>query len=75
MIEETSTHESAYKQVSGYAEYTDEINEPKMTIYGAMGLSKKAHAVIKKIDLTDVKTSIRMCSRCERGMGLSRSER
>ena len=56
-IEEIRPHDSAYKHVSGYAEYTDDINEPKNTIYGAIGLSKKAHALIKKIDLTDVKTS------------------
>ena len=52
-IEEIRPHDSAYKHVSGYAEYTDDINEPKNTIYGAIGLSKKAHAIIKKIDLTD----------------------
>ena len=56
-IEETRPHDSAYKHVSGYAEYTDDINEPKNTIYGAIGLSKKAHAIIKKIDLTEVKKS------------------
>ena len=56
-IEETRPHDSAYKHVSGYAEYTDDINEPKNTIYGAIGLSRKAHAIIKKIDLTDVKKS------------------
>ena len=55
-IEEIIQHDSAYKHVSGYAEYTDDINEPKNTIYGAIGLSKKAHALIKKIDLTEVKT-------------------
>ena len=37
--------------------YTDDINEPKNTIYGAIGLSKKAHAIIKNIDLTEVKKS------------------
>ena len=47
----------SYKHVSGFAEYTDDINEPKNTIYGAIGLSKKAHAIIKKIDLTEVKKS------------------
>ena len=31
-IEETRPHDSAYKHVSGYAEYTDDINEPKNTI-------------------------------------------
>ena len=56
-IEEIRPHDSAYKHVSGYAEYTDDINEPKNTIYGAIGLSKKAHAIIKNIDLTEVKKS------------------
>ena len=41
-------HDSAYKHVSGLAEYTDDIKEPKETLYGAIGLSKKAHAIIKK---------------------------
>ena len=54
-IKEIRPHDSAYKHVSGYAEYTDDINEPKNTIYGAIGLSKKAHAIIKNIDLTEVK--------------------
>ena len=49
-INDVRPHDSAYKHVSGYAEYTDDINEPKNTIYGAIGLSKKAHAIIKKID-------------------------
>ena len=56
-IEEIRPHDSAYKHVSGYAEYTDDINEPKNTIYGAIGLSKKAHAIIKNIDLAEVKKS------------------
>ena len=46
-IEEIRPHDSAYKHVSGYAEYTDDINDPKNTIYGAIVLSKKAHALIK----------------------------
>ena len=56
-IEEIRPHDSAYKHVSGFAEYTDDINEPKNTIYGAIGLSKKAQAIIKKLDLTEVKKS------------------
>ena len=50
-------HDSAYKHVSGFAEYTDDIKEPKGTLYGAIGLSKKAHAIIKKVDLSKVKSS------------------
>jgi xanthine dehydrogenase large subunit len=56
-IEEIRPHDSAHKHVSGHAEYTDDIQEPKGTLYGAIGLSKKSHAIIKKIDLTEVKKS------------------
>jgi len=54
---EKRIHDSAYKHVSGFAEYTDDIKEPDSTIYGAIGWSKKAHAIIKKLDLKDVKSS------------------
>ena len=50
-------HDSGKKHVSGFAEYTDDISEPLNTLYGAIGWSKKAHAIIKKIDLRDVKNS------------------
>ena len=54
---ENRLHDSAYKHVSGFAEYTDDIKEPDSTLYGAIGWSKKAHAIIKKIDLKDVISS------------------
>ena len=54
---EKRLHDSAYKHVSGFAEYTDDIKEPDNTLYGAIGWSKKAHAIIKKIDLKDVISS------------------
>ena len=50
-------HDSGIKHVSGLAEYTDDISEPLNTLYGAIGWSKKAHAKIKKIDLTSVRKS------------------
>ena len=53
-VEQIRPHDSAYKHVSGYAEYTDDIKEPIGTLFGAIGLSKKAHAIIKKIDLSEV---------------------
>ena len=56
-INKSRPHDSAYKHVSGFADYTDDIKEPKDTLYGAIGLSKKAHAIIKKIDLNKVKSS------------------
>ncbi len=50
-------HESAFKHVNGSAEYTDDILESQETLFGAIGWSKKAHAIIKKIDLKDVELS------------------
>ena len=53
-INEKISHDSASKHVSGLATYTDDINEPNGTLHGAIGLSKEAHALIKKIDLNEV---------------------
>ena len=53
-INEKRPHDSALKHVSGYADYTDDINEPNGTLHGAIGWSKEAHALIKKIDLSEV---------------------
>ena len=53
-INEKRPHESAIKHVSGKANYTDDIPEPPGTLYGAIGWSKKAHAIIKKINLDKV---------------------
>ena len=53
-INEKRPHDSALKHVSGYADYTDDINEPNGTLHGAIGWSKKSHALIKKIDLSEV---------------------
>ena len=53
-INEKRPHESGIKHVSGRAYYTDDIPEPLETLYGAIGWSKKAHAIIKKINLDEV---------------------
>ena len=53
-INENRPHESAEKHVTGYAQYTDDIAEPHGTIFGAIGWSKNANAIIKKIDLSKV---------------------
>ena len=53
-INENRPHESSVKHVSGQAIYTDDIAEPPGTLYGAIGWSKKSHAIIKKINLDDV---------------------
>ena len=56
-ISEERPHESSIKHVSGNAYYTDDILEPPGTLYGAIGWSKRAHAIIKKINLEEVKKS------------------
>ena len=53
-INENRPHESAVKHVTGQAYYTDDIPEPPGTLFGAIGWSKKAHAIIKKINLDKV---------------------
>jgi len=56
-INEERPHESSIKHVSGQANYTDDISEPPGTLYGAIGWSKRAHAIIKKINLDQVEKS------------------
>ena len=53
-INEKKPHESAIKHVSGLANYTDDIPETPETLYGAIGWSKKSHAIIKKMNLDAV---------------------
>ncbi|HEU0200805.1 MAG TPA: xanthine dehydrogenase molybdopterin binding subunit [Burkholderiaceae bacterium] len=48
-------HESAHLHVSGEATYVDDIPEAAGTLYAALGLSTKAHAVVKSIDLAPVR--------------------
>ena len=47
-------HESAHLHVSGEAVYIDDIPELHGTLYAALGLSERAHARIKSIDLSAV---------------------
>ena len=53
-INEKRPHESAIKHVSGKAYYVDDIPEPPGTLYGAIGWSKKSHAIIKKINFDKI---------------------
>ena len=57
LFNKSIVHDSGAKHVSGLAKYTDDINEPLNTLYGAIGWSKNAHAKIKRIDLNAVKNS------------------
>ena len=56
-FEESLPHDSAEKHVSGKATYADDIIEPDGLLYGAIGYSKNANAIIEKIDLSQVLNS------------------
>ena len=53
-INEKRPHESGIKHVSGRALYTDDLSESPGTLFGAIGWSKKARAIIKKMNLAEV---------------------
>ena len=55
VIHREIAHESGHLHVSGEAQYIDDIPDPKGTLYAAVGLSEKAHARIKSIDLSETK--------------------
>jgi xanthine dehydrogenase large subunit len=48
-------HESAHLHVSGAAVYVDDIPEVDGTLHAALGLSARAHAIVKSIDLEPVR--------------------
>jgi xanthine dehydrogenase large subunit len=50
-------HESAVLHVLGEATYTDDVPELRGTLHAALGLSQKAHAKIRSIDLDPVRRS------------------
>lgn len=48
-------HESAALHVSGRAQYIDDLVEPSGTLHAALGLSTRAHARLRAIDLDAVR--------------------
>lgn len=50
-------HDSAIKHVTGQAEYCDDIAEPIGTLHAYLGLSTKAHAELRDIDLSAVRAA------------------
>ncbi|MCR9138376.1 MAG: xanthine dehydrogenase molybdopterin binding subunit [Alphaproteobacteria bacterium] len=50
-------HDSAHKHVTGSAEYIDDINEPVGTLHAYLGLSERALATIKSMDLEAVRAA------------------
>eukprot|EP01037_Dinobryon_pediforme_P048524 gene48524-63664_t len=50
-------HESALLHVCGEATYTDDIIELQGTLHAALGLSQKAHARVRSLDLSKVRSA------------------
>jgi len=50
-------HESAHLHVTGEAAYTDDLPELRGTLHAAFGLSQRAHARIRALDLTTVRAA------------------
>jgi xanthine dehydrogenase large subunit len=50
-------HDSAARHVSGRAEYTDDIPEPRGTLHAYVGLSTIAHGRIVSLDLSGVRAA------------------
>ncbi|MDB5758116.1 MAG: xdhB, partial [Burkholderia sp.] len=50
-------HESAILHVSGEANYTDDLPELQGTLHAALGLSQKAHARVRGMDLDRVRSA------------------
>jgi len=50
-------HESAHLHVSGEAVYADDIGEINGTLFAALGLSERPHALIKSMDLSAVEAA------------------
>ena len=53
-VGEALPHDSAHLHVSGRAAYTDDLPEPRDLLHVAVGMSSKAHARLRSIDLSDV---------------------
>ena len=50
-------HDSAIKHVTGRAEYCDDIAEPVGTLHAYLGLSTRAHALLRNVDLSAVRSA------------------
>jgi xanthine dehydrogenase large subunit len=54
---EAVAHDSAELHVSGGAQYTDDLLEPRGTLHAAIGTSERAHAKVKALDLSKVRAA------------------
>ncbi|MDA1062827.1 MAG: xanthine dehydrogenase molybdopterin binding subunit [Proteobacteria bacterium] len=60
-------HDSAHLHVSGLAAYTDDLPEPRDLLHVAVGMSAKAHARVRRIDLTAVAAATGVIDTCVAG--------
>ncbi len=56
-VGEPVRHDSAHLHVAGEAAYTDDILEARGTLHAAFGLSQRAHARIRSMDLAAVRAA------------------
>ena len=54
---EPEPHESAHLHVTGEALYTDDIPLPEGTLYAAIGISERAHARLRRVELARVRAA------------------
>lgn len=50
-------HDSARLHVTGAANYVDDLPELRGTLYAAVGQSQRAHALVRKLDLSKVRSA------------------
>src|SRR5262245_64231465 len=56
-VGEAIPHESAHLHVSGEALYTDDLPLPQGSLHAAIGVSERAHARLRQVDLSRVHTA------------------
>ena len=56
-VGQARAHESAHLHVTGSATFTDDIAELAGTLHAALGLSQRAHALLKSVDVNAVRNS------------------
>src|SRR5258706_14120218 len=50
-------HDSGHKHVSGEAVYVDDIREPPGTLQIYIAMSERAHAIVKRLDVSKVRAA------------------
>ena len=56
-VRQPQRHDSAWKHVSGEALYIDDLSLPEGSLLAAIGVSERAHARLRKVDLSRVRVA------------------